>query len=52
MVLFFYFFPAEAYHALLYTASWATLAVGYGLLVPTNIELYDFKRGSSAAHVP
>lgn len=43
MVLFFYFFPAEQrILRYLYTAAWATLAVGYGLLV-RNVELYDFK---------
>lgn len=43
MVLYFYFYPRDLrILRYLYTAAWATLAVGYGLLV-RNVELYDFR---------
>ncbi|MGI6148426.1 MAG: hypothetical protein GX195_10355 [Firmicutes bacterium] len=43
MVFYFYFFPRHLrILRYLYTAAWAALAVGYGLLV-RNVELYDFK---------
>ena len=41
--VYFYFFPRHLrILRYLYTAAWAALAVGYGLLV-RNVELYDFK---------
>jgi hypothetical protein len=43
MVLYFYFFPRHLrILRYLYTAAWAALAVGYGVLV-RNVELYDFR---------
>lgn len=43
MILYFYFYPRHLkLLRYLYTAAWAVLAVGYGLLV-RNVGLYDFR---------